>query len=281
MGKQKSINLDSRFKIGFLINSSFMLFEFVIGLLSGSLILIADAAHNLTDSVTLAISWISNRVAQKPADSRHSLGHGRFSVLAAFINSVILVMVALVIFLEAYQRFLHPQELHGVVIALVGAVGIMTNGLVAFLFRKDKKDLNVRAAYTNMLFDALFSLAALVAGLLIVITGRTWIDPLISIGVGIGLLYAALGILWQATHIFLEGVPKGVDLQHLKNIILEDQNIEDVRELAAWAISSNEYTLCCVIKTQKDDLHHNRSSIARLKEKMQQIGFTRVFVELE
>ncbi len=280
MHKHQKLNLDSRFKIGFLINSSFMVFEFVIGLLSGSLILIADAAHNLTDSVTLAISWISNKAAQKPADSDHSLGHGRISVLAAFINSFILVAVALFIFFEAYQRFMHPQALEGGIIALVGAVGIVANGLVAYLFRKDRDDLNVKAAYTNMLFDALFSIAALVAGLLIALTNKTWIDPLISIGVGVGLLYAALGILGQATHIFLEGVPKSVDLDSLKKLMMQDNNIEAVKKLAAWSIASNEYILCCVIKTRTDDANQNRSSIESLKQKLNKEGFAQVFVEL-
>ena len=257
-----------------------MVFELTIGLLSGSLILIADAAHNLTDSVTLAISWISNKASQKPADGDHSLGHGRISVLAAFINSFVLVAVAVFIFFEAYQRFMHPQALEGGIIALAGAVGIVANGSVAYLFRKDRNDLNVKAAYTNMLFDALFSIAALVAGLLIAITNKAWIDPLISIGVGVGLLYAALDILGQATHIFLEGVPKGVGLDSLKKLMREDNNIVAVEKVAAWSIASNQYVLCCIIKTRTDDTKQNRSSIESLKQKLYKEGFAQVFVEL-
>lgn len=279
MHGHKSLTLDNRFKLGFLINSSFMVFELTIGLLSGSLILIADAAHNLTDSITLAISWISNRAAKKPADKEHSLGHGRISVLAAFINSVILVLVALVIFFEAYQRFLHPEPLKGLVIALVGAIGIVTNGLVAYLFRRNRDDINVKAAYTNMLFDAIFSFAALVAGLLIALTNHAWIDPLISVGVGLGLLYAALSIIRQTTHIFLEGVPKDINLDDLELIILEDENIVAVSDIAAWAISSNEYVLCCVIKTRSNEVNKNKKSVEDIKLKMQEIGFSKIFVE--
>lgn len=280
MRQHKSLSLDNRFKLGFVINSSFMVFEFAVGLLSGSLILVADAAHNLTDSITLAISWISNRVAKKPADKEHSLGHGRVSVLAAFINSVILVIVAIVIFFEAYQRFLHPEPLKGLVIALVGAFGIVTNGLVAYLFRKNRDDLNVKAAYTNMLFDAIFSFAALVAGLLIALTNQTWIDPLISIGVGIGLLYAALSIIRQTTHIFLEGVPKDIDLDDIKQILMEDGNIIAVRDIVAWAISSNDYVLCCVVQMKSNEISRNKKSVEGIKSKMQEHGFSKIFVEL-
>lgn len=264
-----------------MINSSFMVFELAIGLLSGSLILIADAAHNLTDSVTLVISWISNKAAQKPADNEHSLGHGRISVLAAFINSVILVLVACFIFFEAYQRFHSPQPLEGGIIAMVGAVGILANGMVAFLFRKNRDDLNVRAAYTNMLFDAIFSIAALTAGVLIALTGKTWIDPLMSIGVGIGLLYAAFGILAQATHIFLEGVPKNVDLKVLTSSILEINNVEKVDNVVAWSLSSNEYILCCSVKLQSTEREAYKKAIESVKKRLKDQGFSQVFIELQ
>lgn len=281
MHKRTDLSLDSRFKLGFLINTSFMIFEFLVGLATGSLILIADAAHNLTDSATLAISFVGNKLALKPADDDHSLGHGRASVLAAFINSVILVLVAGFIFFEAYQRFQNPQPLEGGVIAVVGAVGILANGTVAFLFRKNRDDLNVKAAYTNMLFDALFSIAALTAGVLIVLTGKTWIDPLISIGVGIGLLYAAFGILAQATHIFLEGVPKNVNLEELKNSILETMNVEEVSDVVAWSLSSNEYILCCSVKLQNTEHEAYKKTIESVKKRLKDQGFSQVFIELQ
>ncbi len=184
-------NLSTRFKLGFAVNSSFMLLEYIVGFLSGSLILIADATHNLTDSITLVISWVGNIAAKKPADSGHSLGHGRSTVLAAFINSSILVGIALLILFEAYQRFNNQVPLVGGIIAVIAVVGIIANGSVAMLFRKYRSDLNVRAAYVNMAFDAVFSVAAFIAGILILWIGKTWIDPLVSVGVVVGLFFAA------------------------------------------------------------------------------------------
>ena len=170
-------SLDRTFRQAFFINSSFMLFEFVVGIMTGSLILIADAAHNLTDSITLVISWIGNRIAAKPADGNHTLGHGRISVLTAFINSTILAGVAIVIFVEAYHRFTHPQQLKGGVIAGVAFIGIIANSVVAWLFRMHRDDLNARAAFLNMLFDAIFSVVALISGIIIYFTHKTWIVP--------------------------------------------------------------------------------------------------------
>jgi cobalt-zinc-cadmium efflux system protein len=276
----QNLTLNNRFKLGFLINTTFMLFELAVGLFTGSLILIADAAHNLTDSVTLAIAWLGNRMAKRPADDNHSLGHGRISVLAAFINSVILVAVAVVIFFEAYQRFIHPVPLRGGVIAVVAVFGVIANGSVALLFRKSRSDLNVRAAYTNMAFDTIFSIAALLAGLLILATGKTWIDPLVSVGVGIGLLYAAFAILKQATHIFLEGVPESVDLEGVRQVILDSANIKDITNLSVWAISSDEYILFCRVVPKDTSYSKLDASTEALRKLLRSQGFAKVIIEV-
>lgn len=279
-GMAKGLSLNSRFKLGLLINTSFMAVEYAAGLLSGSLILIADATHNLTDSVTLVISWLGNRIARKPADTRHTLGHGRITVLAAYINSTILVATATLIFIEAYRRFIHPAYLDGWVIAGVGAVGVIANTAVASLFRKDRADLNVRAAYTNMAFDAVFSVAALVAGGLIALTHKTWIDPAISIGVGIGLLYAAFGILKQAVNIFLEGAPTGMDVGDLRSRISAVRNVKEVTELYIWSISSTEHVLCCSVIPRTTTFDALQTMTADIKRDLKQSGFKTVIVEV-
>ncbi len=280
MLRRMALSLSNRFKLGFAINTTFMIFEFVAGLTTGSLILVADATHNLTDSVTLAVSWLGDRVAKKPADKSHTLGHGRVSVLTAFINSSILVGIAGFILIEAYQRFHHPVPLEGGVIAVVAAIGIVANGSVAALFRKNREDINVKAAYTNMAFDALFSVASLIAGLLILLTGYTWIDPAISIGVVIGLLYAAFGILRQATNIFLEGVPNGVDLDEITKHILLNKNVKLVKDLYVWAISSNEYVLCFTVVLKVTDYKQLQTTTDTLKQELQEKGFAKVIIEV-
>lgn len=277
---RKRLSLSNKFELGFIINSSFMLFEFAVGFITGSLILIADASHNLTDSITLAISWLGNRIAKKPADTSHTLGHGRAAVLTAFINSTILVAVAVLIFFEAYQRFLHPVSLRGGVIAATAVVGIFANGSIALMFRKSTSDINVKAAYTNMAFDTIFSVAAMAAGLLILLTHRTWIDPVISVGVGFGLLYAAFGILRQATNIFLEGVPHGLDLPEIRSVILGHAGVSAVSDLYVWAISSDEHVLSCTIIPEDTDYKQLKAISQTLKHKLEELGFQIVIIQV-
>ena len=275
-----SMSLSNRFKLGFAINTTFMIFEYAVGLISGSLILVADATHNLTDSITLVVSWLGDRLAKRPADEGHTLGHGRISVLTAYINSSILVGIAVLIFVEAYQRFMHPVPLEGGVIAGVAAIGIVANGSVAALFRRNRTDINVRAAYTNMAFDAVFSIASLIAGLLILLTGKTWLDPAISIGIGFGLLYAAFGILRQAVNIFLEGVPVGVSIDEVQTVILKNSNIKSVSNIYAWAISSNEYVLSCTVTPKVKEYKKLKGMTDSLKRELQELGFAKVIIEV-
>lgn len=275
----KSLSINGRFKLGFLINTVFMLFEFTVGLFTGSLVLVADATHNLTDSITLVISWLGNRVSKKPADSSHTLGHGRVEVLTAFVNSTILAAISLLIFYEAYQRLVHPVGVKGGIIAVVALIGIFANGTVALLFRKYKSDINVKAAYTNMAFDMIFSVASMIAGVLILLTNQSWIDPIISIGVGFGLLYAAFGILRQATNIFLEGVPPDVDLDKVRATILSDSGVKEVKNLFVWAISSNEYILCCTIVPKSSTFFKIQDTSASLRKKLKNSGYSKVIIE--
>ncbi len=275
----KDLSINNRFKLGFFINTAFMLFEFTIGLLTGSLVLLADATHNLTDSITLVISWLGNRIGKKPADASHTLGHGRVEVLTAFVNSTILVAISLFIFYEAYQRLIHPVEVRGGIIAVVALIGIFANGTVALLFRKYKSDINVKAAYTNMAFDMIFSIASMFAGILILFTGESWIDPVISIGVGFGLLYAAVGILRQATNIFLEGVPSDVDLEKVRNTIYSDPGVKEVKNLYVWAVSSSEYILCCAIVPKGSSFDQIQETSAGLRKKLQSSGYSKVIIE--
>jgi len=274
------INLNERFKLGFIINTSFMTFEFVTGILTGSLALIADAGHNLTDSVTVVISWVAEKMSNKPADNTHTLGHGRIAIMAALINSTILMTTAVIIFYEAYQRFIHPMQIQGGIVVITAFVGIIANGVVALLFRKFRSDLNVKTAYINMAFDMFFSIAAVIAGFLIIITHQPWIDPVVGLGIGLGLLYAAFGIIRQATSIFLEGVPHDVDINDVRSAIKSHPGVEKLSKLYIWAIDTNDYAACCIISPSSP--HHQKIEITRmeLESTLKNFGFNLVIIEI-
>ncbi len=261
-------NLDGKLKLGLILNTGFTIIEFVAGILSGSLALISDAGHNLTDSLTLLISFLANKIAKRKANSDHTYGYGRATILAALINGFILFLLALYIFYEAYQRFLTPHTVEGGVVAVVAFIGLCINLGIALLFRSEKKDLNIRSAYINMLFDALASVGALIAGVLILITGMSIFDSIISVVIGVFLLRGSWSVVRDAVHVLLEGAPEGLDMSKVKQTILDTQNVKNADDLHAWAISSRDAALSCHITIEKCSLEESIKVVKQIKEKL-------------
>lgn len=263
-------NLDNKLKIGLVLNTGFTIFEFGVGMFAGSLALVSDAAHNLTDSLALLISFSANKIAKREANSEHSYGYGRATILAALINATILIVLAFYIFYEAFLRIQHPEPVKGGLVAIVAFVGMIINGSIALLFRGNKADLNIRSAYLNMLFDTLASLGALIAGIVIVFTHQTIIDPIISIFIGIMLLFSAKNVVRDALHILLEGVPEGVDAEKVKEVIKNTPKVKAVDDLHIWAISSQYAALSCHVVIEDCDLEKSTKLVKQIKEELHQ-----------
>ena len=208
------------FKLGLILNTGFTIFEMAVGVITGSLALIADATHNLTDSLTLGIALIAERIGKRHADNRRSYGYGRAKIIASLLNAGILVAIATFIGFEAIQRLDEPKDVPGLTIAAVAAIGITINGSIAYLLSKQRHNLNARSAYTNMLYDTLSSVGALLAGFAIALFGWTWLDSAVGILIAVMLLYATFGIIKDALHILLEGVPSDIDLRLVKHNLL-------------------------------------------------------------
>ncbi len=238
-------NLDNKLKLGLVLNTGFTIFEFFIGFLSGSLALISDAAHNLTDSMSLLVSFFATKISRREANIDKTYGYGRATVLAALINALILLGLAVYIFIEAYKRFQDPQPVEGGLVMIVAFVGILINGSIAYLFFKSRGDLNIRSAFLNMAMDALASVGALVAGLIIVLTGKTFIDPFISIIIGLMLLYSGWSVVKDALHVLLEGTPEGTDISKIKEGILQMPSVTGLDDLHVWALSTTSAALSC------------------------------------
>ena len=259
-------NLDNKLKLGLFLNTGFTIVEFIAGILSGSLALTSDAGHNLTDSLSILISFFGNKISKREANDEHSYGYGRASILTALLNGVILVLLAGYIFYEAFQRITKPEPVEGGVVMIVAFIGILINGSVALLFRKDANDLNIRGAYVNMFFDMLASVGALIAGLLIVIAGKTIFDPIISILIGILLVKSSIEVVRDAMHVLLEGVPEGIDVKKVKSVILELPKIKNVDDLHIWAISSHLSALSCHIVIEDCDMEESTRIVKQVKE---------------
>lgn len=220
----------------------FAIVEAVGGWLTGSLALLADAGHMLTDFVALLLAWLGFRVGERSADERRSYGYHRFQVLAAFVNGLALFAIAGWIVFEAVERFTAPQPVLGTPMLLVALAGLAVN-IAAFwiLHRGDRSNLNLRSASLHVLSDLLGSLAAIAAAVVIMLTGWFPIDPILSVAVAFLVLQGAYRIVRDSTHVLLEGTPEGLDDPTVERVLRAAvPEIEDVHHIHAWALSDEK-----------------------------------------
>ncbi len=270
------------FIVGIILNTSFTVFELAVGIITGSLALVADGAHNLTDSLTLTIAYIAERIGNRDADDKRSYGYGRARIIASLLNAGILVAIAAFIAFEAIQRLSVPKEVPGLAVVVVASVGIAINGTLAFFLSRQKRNLNARSAYTNMLYDTLSSVGALIAGFAIILFGWTWLDSIVGIGIAAMLLYSTVGIVREALHILLEGVPKDIDLTLVKHSLKKIPNVVDVDDVHAWTIDNDYYAFSCHIVVDDTMLKESRIAVESAKELLaSKYGFSHTTIEIE
>lgn len=275
---------DNTFTLGLVLNSGFTALEFVAGILTGSLALIADATHNLTDSLTLLISLIAKKIGARSATDSKTYGYGRATIIAALLNAGILVAVAFYIGTEAILRFSNPREIDGVWVVAVASVGIVINGFIAWKLSKQKHDLNARSAYTNMLYDTLSSVGAVIAGFIIIFTGWNWLDAVVGIVISVMLLSATIKIVKEALGVLLEGVPEGISVTDITKSINAVALVEAVDDLHVWSIRSGYNALSCHIVIDETRLKDSRKIIEAVKEMLRtkhDIQHSTIEVELE
>ena len=256
-----------------------MLVEVVGGILSGSLALIADAGHMLTDFAALAMAWLAFRVARRPADSRRTYGFDRLSVLAAFVNGLALFAITAWIVVEAIERMAEPRPIEGGLMLAVAVAGLLVN-IASFwvLSRGDRANLNLRAALLHVVGDLLGSAGAIVAALVILGTGWTPIDPILSVIVAALILRSAWRVVKESAHILLEGTPANFDAAALAADLREAvPEVIAVRHLHAWSITEARpmVTLEAVVAASADADAARRA----LKARLAALGFDHATVE--
>ncbi len=221
------------------LTGGFMFAEIVGGVLAGSLALLADAGHMLTDFASLSLAWFAFRLTRRPADWRRTYGFDRFAVLVAFVNGIALFAIAAWIGVEAWRRLENPIEVHGAPMLWIATLGLAVNVIVFFILRGgDKDNLNIRAAALHVVGDLLGSVAAVVASIVILTTNWTPIDPLLSLVVGLIVLRSAWHVVAESGHILLEGSPAGFDSRAIGDDLREAlPYLLDVHHVHAWSIS--------------------------------------------
>jgi len=232
------------FAIGVSLNLAFVVIEFIYGVLANSMALIADAGHNLSDVLGLVIAWVACVLARRPPTSRFTYGLGGSSILAALFNAVFLLVAVGAIAWEAILRLFQPEPVAGVTVMVVAAVGIAINGLTAWLFASGRRsDLNIRGAYLHMAADAAVSAGVVVAGLVILVTGWVWLDPVTSLVIVGVIVWGTWSLLRDSLAMSVSGVPAGIDPQAVRRYLEGCRGVCAVHDLHIWSMSTSDNAL--------------------------------------
>jgi cobalt-zinc-cadmium efflux system protein len=231
--------------VSVILTIGFVIGEAIAGFRSGSLALLSDAGHNLTDAVGLALAGVAYLFQSRPGNHTKTFGYHRTGVLAAFANALLLVAMALALFYESYQRLRNPQPVAESVMLWVAAVGLVLNVAIAWGLDSGRADLNLRAAWIHMLGDSASCLAIMAGAIVIKYTGWLAIDPLLSILIGAAIVWTAWDILKDSLNILLEGLPKGLSLSEVTRAIRQVSGVLDVHDLHIWSLGSQAHALSC------------------------------------
>jgi cobalt-zinc-cadmium efflux system protein len=231
------------FAIGIALNVAFVAVEAVAGVVYGSMALVADASHNLSDVLALALAWIASIAARRPPSGRFTYGYKSSTILAALANALLLAVALGAILFETVHRMMNPTEPQGLAMAAVAGIGIVINALTAMLFLKGQEDINIRGAYLHMATDALVSFGVVVAGLAILLTGIWWIDPAVSLVILAVIAWGTWGLARDSLTMGLLAAPARIDLAQVKQHLASFDGVAAVHDLHVWPMSTTEVAL--------------------------------------
>ncbi len=274
-----------RVQIALALTGTFMLVEVAGGILSGSLALLADAGHMLTDTMALALSAIAFRVSSRPADEKRSYGYQRFQILAAFVNGLSLLVIVGWILLEAVQRILSPSVVMGQTMLIVATAGLVINIIVFFVLHGgDQENLNMRGAALHVLGDLLGSVAAITAALVILNTGWMPIDPIMSIGVALLIFRSAWHLVKRSGHILLEGAPEWLNVDEMQSkIVAGNPEVKEIHHVHVWGLTPQHpmLTMHVALRQLQSDTTATIRSIKELLRKEYGINHSTIEVECD
>ena len=237
-------NFNAAFAIGIGLNIVFVAIEAFYGWKINSLALLADAGHNLSDVIGLVLAWGGALAGKLRPDARHTYGWKRASILAAFINALLLLVAMGSLVWEALHRLQSPEPVEGVTIMVVAGIGIVVNTATALLFMRGReKDLNIRGAFLHMAADALVSVGVVIAGALALWFGWTWLDPVVSLLIAAVIVVGTWSLFRQSLHLLFDGVPESVDLLQVKALLESLPGVDRVHDLHVWAMGTSEIAM--------------------------------------
>lgn len=268
------------FLFGIVLNTLFVIGEFTAGFLFQSMGLLADAGHNLGDVSGLLISLAAFLLARKRYCQNYTYGFRKSTIWASLLNAAILLIAVGVIMTECIRKFLSPAEVGGWPIIITAGIGVVINGLTAFLFLREKEhDLNVKGAYLHMLADTLVSVGVVLSGVLILWTGWNIVDPLIGLVIAVVILFSTWGLLKESVRLAMDGVPEGIQVDVIREHLQEDPNVKAIHHLHIWPISTTENALTAHVVL--NDLQQLDATGVRLHEELAEHGISHATLEFE
>ncbi|MBI2956426.1 MAG: cation transporter [Acidobacteria bacterium] len=246
------------------VNLAFVVVEFIAGTLARSLALITDAVHNLTDLPSMSLSLFALYAQRRPADPRRTYGYQRSGVLAAFVNALVLVAVALYIFYEAYERLQAPVAVRTSVLVWVSLLGIGVNGGIAWAMWRGRRDLNLRAVLIHNAGDAASNAAILAGALVMARTGWYGLDAVLSFAIGAAILWSSAGIIRETTNILLEGTPRGLDVETVARAMLKVPGVLEVHDIHIWSLAAHLHALSCHVRVSEMSTRESEKILEQL-----------------
>jgi cobalt-zinc-cadmium efflux system protein len=234
-------------RISLVVTLAYIVLLVIAGIRAHSLALLSEAGHNLSDFLALLLSLTAVYLSSRPPSATKTYGYHRAGVLAALVNSLSLVAVSFFIFYEAARRIRTPEHVEASTMIWVAAAGVIMNGVIALLLWRAGRDVNIRSAFLHEIGDTLSTAAVIAGGWAILATGQSWIDPALSIGIGVLILWSGFGIVRETLNILLEGTPRGVKIEDVECAIRKVEGVNDVHDLHVWSIGSESHALSCHI----------------------------------
>lgn len=273
-------SLNGIFILSIILNGLFVLIEAGVGLWQDSLSLLSDAGHNLSDVFSLLLVLIAFRLAKVQRNERYTYGYRKSTILISLLNAVILLVAVGAIVIESIHKFSEPTEVNGIAVSWTAGVGILINGATALLLmRGQKSDLNVRGAFLHMAADTLVSIGVVISGIIIYYTGWSVVDPIVSLIIAAVILVSTWELLSDSLRLAVDGIPDGVELQEIEQLLLAEEHVKGAHHIHVWAISTTETALTAHVVI--DDISCWPQVSERIKHTLAEHGISHATLEPE
>jgi cobalt-zinc-cadmium efflux system protein len=277
-------NIGRNLLLATLLNFVITIVEIAGGLMSNSFALLSDAIHNLSDTVAVFLAYVSNRVSLRKPTPKQTFGFKRIEILAALLNGLVMIVICIFIFIEAWHRLKNPEPINGLIMTVVAIIGLIANFIaVAFLQQDKDKNLNVKAAYLHLLGDTLSSIAVVLGGICIYYFNILWLDPILTYIIGLYILKETWGIIKQAYLILLQATPPELDLELLKTTLEKHTEIENIHHVHAWKLTDSRIHFECHIDLKNDcKVSETETILFKIKETlMNNFGIEHTTIQFE